>query len=439
MSNWYVYSGATGAGTGADWTNAKTTLAAAATAAAAGDDIWVASDHAESDSTAQTITFPGTSGSPNRCMSVSRAGSVPPAGADVTAGATVTTTGNVGIIINGTVYVYGITFNVGTGTTSAGISLAASAGNAQTYDTCAINIVNTGSSGNGIVAGVPTSLLRLINTTVSFGSATKTLSVSCDFYWTNKPGSTAVTGTAPTTLIYATTTSLVNIVLDGLDLSAFGSGKTLTVAGAAVNAILTNCKLAGSVTVAGSPTSVASGGTWLIGCNSTTNVERNEIYAYQGTQTTETTVVRTAGASDGTTAYSWKIVSLGNTMRIFPFETFEGVIWNTVTGSSRTLTFHCVTDNVTLTNADIWVEAKYLGASGAPVVSLVSSAPANQLTAGSNLATESGVWTTTGLTTPIQQKFSVSFTPQMVGPIRWKVRIAKPSTTIYVDPNPDLV
>jgi hypothetical protein len=60
MANVYVYSGAAGAGTGADWTNAYTTLTAALAAKAAGDDFWVAHDHAETQASALTLTSPGT-------------------------------------------------------------------------------------------------------------------------------------------------------------------------------------------------------------------------------------------------------------------------------------------------------------------------------------------------------------------------------------------
>src|SRR5437868_15183324 len=113
MANVYVDSAAAGAGTGADWTNAYTTLGAATAAKAAGDDFWVASGHAESAGSAKTITFPGTSASPNRCISVNKAGSAPPVAADILAGASITTTGANSIAINGAVYGEGITLNAG--------------------------------------------------------------------------------------------------------------------------------------------------------------------------------------------------------------------------------------------------------------------------------------------------------------------------------------
>src|SRR3990167_3028291 len=101
MANVYVRSGAAGAGTGADWGNAYTTLAAALGAKAAGDDFWVADDHAETQASALTAVAPGTSASPNRIICVDRAGSVPPVSADLRTSATISTTGNNGIALQG--------------------------------------------------------------------------------------------------------------------------------------------------------------------------------------------------------------------------------------------------------------------------------------------------------------------------------------------------
>src|SRR3990167_972428 len=93
MAHVYVDSNAVGAGTGADWANSYTTLAAALTAKAAGDNFWVSHDHAETQASAMTLTSPGTAASPCKVMCVDSAGSVPPASADLATTATITTTG----------------------------------------------------------------------------------------------------------------------------------------------------------------------------------------------------------------------------------------------------------------------------------------------------------------------------------------------------------
>src|SRR5687768_5568902 len=97
MAHVYVDSNASGAADGSSWTDAYTTLSAAATAEAAGDNFWVAQDHAETQASAMTIAFPGTAASPNTCICVNKAGSVPPVAADLATTATVTTTGANGL------------------------------------------------------------------------------------------------------------------------------------------------------------------------------------------------------------------------------------------------------------------------------------------------------------------------------------------------------
>lgn len=440
MADRYVYHGGSNTSPYDNWAKAATTLTSALSGSAAGDDFWIASDHSESTAGAVTLTFPGTSASPNRCISVNRAGSTPPVAADILAGGVVTTTGANTITVAGSAYVYGLTFNCGTGSSAASMTLANSANNNQVFDTCAFNLVNTAAGSRIVPGGSTAAACEWTNCTLSVGATQQGLNTATggSFSWNNKPGSTAITGaTLPTTLIATAGTTKNSVTFSGLDLSALGSGKTLIASQNATIRIV-NCKLGSSVTVATTPTNAPAAGTRLIGSHDTTNVRRDEIYDYKGTLTTETTIKRTAGASDGTTAYCWKVVTTANAKRTFPFETFEGAVWNT-TLSSLTLTVHTVTDNVTLTDAEIWVEVEYLGSGSTPVTTLITDANATVLTGASNQTSDSGEsWTTTGLTTPVKQKLEVTFTPAMVGPIRWRVKVAKASTTVYIDPNVDV-
>jgi hypothetical protein len=226
--------------------------------------------------------------------------------------------------------------------------------------------------------------------------------------------------------------------ISGVDLSNMGSGKTIVGQGAnAGSTVLVNCKLDAAATITPNP-SQPSHAVDVFGCNSSANVQRNERYMRAGTLTTETTIVRTAGATDGTTPYSWKIVANSDNRYDMPFKTFDGVVWNDSTGSSKTLTIHIITNNVTLTDEDIWLEVDYLGSSGTPISTRTSDTmvllgtPANQ-------TSDSGeAWTTTGLGTPLKQKLECTFTPQLKGPIRWRVCMSKTSTTVYVCPKADL-
>jgi hypothetical protein len=434
LASCYVYSGAAGAGTGADWANAYTTLTLAIAGQAAGDTYYVAHDHAESTAAAITLAFKGTGATPDRILCVNRAGTVPPVAADLLTTAQVTTTGTSNISMTGSYYMEGLIFNTGTGAGASSLSLSASG----THRLCQFKLVSTGA---GTITNQSTgiALVMLTDCTMSFSAVGQMIAPSQGgFFWTNSAATAALAGAAVPTTLFTLASSACQIVCSGLDLSAAGAGKTLIAASFRfAGTKLVNCEIGASVTVAVAPVGIGASQD-MIACNSTTNAARNERYRYQGTLTTETTIVRTGGASDGTTAYSWKIATTANNERDFPFETFEGALWNSTTGSSKTLTVHTVTDNVTLTDAEIWLEVEYLGSSATPVTTLITDANATVLTTAANQATSTEAWTTTGLATPVYQKLSVTFTPEMAGPIRWRVKVAKASTTVYICPKAEL-
>src|SRR5580765_8501680 len=91
MASYYVWSGATGTGSGATWANAYTTLTLAFASKLAGDVFYVAHDHAESTGATITLTTAGTIANPAKVICVSRSGSVPPVSADRRATAQVAT------------------------------------------------------------------------------------------------------------------------------------------------------------------------------------------------------------------------------------------------------------------------------------------------------------------------------------------------------------
>ena len=66
--------------------------------------------------------------------------------------------------------------------------------------------------------------------------------------------------------------------------------------------------------------------------------------------------------------------------------------------------------------------------------SFIRDSKTDILATGADQAASSVTWTTTGLTNPNKQALSVSFTPQMKGPVTATVYLALPSKTVYVDP-----
>jgi hypothetical protein len=185
--------------------------------------------------------------------------------------------------------------------------------------------------------------------------------------------------TIPTTLITAGNTTTV--IVEGVDLSALGSGKTLCTVAASTNEYkqFVNCKLGSSVTVAATPTT-RSASVDLVSSDSAAAIYRHERYRFEGTLTPETTIVRTSGATDGITPLAWKVVTTANSTWQFPFESFPISIWNPTTGSSVTLTVYGIWGGGAVpNNDDIWIGIEYLGDSGSPLASLVTSNKANVL------------------------------------------------------------
>ena len=241
-------------------------------------------------------------------------------------------------------------------------------------------------------------------------------------------GSVVVGASIPTTVF---TSQPPILSLEGVDLSAFGSGITLFGAGANSGVVtLKDCRLGASVTIATTPITPA-GRILVIRSDSSGTNYRQESYDYAGAQTVETTIVRTGGASDGTTAISWKLVTTANSKWMLPFEAIPIAVWNGTTGSSITVTLFGVWGGGAVpNNDDIWMDVEYLGASGNPKGSFVSASKADFLATGSPLTSDSSTWG--GSTTKF--KMSVTFTPQQIGIIYIYVKVARASSTFYIDP-----
>ena len=410
------------------WTNATTTLAAAITLSAAGDDFNVLLTHAETQASALTLTFKGTATSPNRVFSCDNTNS-PAQASDLLAGASVTTTGNSNLTLSGNdVYIYGVTFNCGTGAVAALINVSSLVG---TLEACALNKLGTAGSATAIVSNTGSGNLVLLNTPMKFGSTSDNIRFDeTTLLWRNTPNAIAGS-TYPTTLFGYAGTAPSLIQLDGVDLSALGSGNIFGTPPAGRKIQLLNCKTGSSAVIATTP-SAPGAIVDLINSDSGATGSRQERYTYQGTLTTSTTIYN--NASDGVTPISWQVVTTANSKLQAPFECFQIPKWAGVGTFANT--FVTITSaTASLTNADVWMEAEYLGTSGFPISSLTTSGVATQLTAGSGLA--SGAWGT-GARAHTYTLALPSFTTAIAGYVRFTVKVAKASLTLNIDPNVSL-
>lgn len=409
----------------------------------AGDTLYLASDHAESNTTQpKSIGTIGSLTAPIRIISVA----VPsPLGAPtaVLAGASVTYTGGAmtGCTTAGYAEIYGVNF------TAQSFEFYNTAYGRFLLHTC--NLIFTGTSTTGLSLGDGNNVegvgLDLINSTLKFSAVGQKIAAlnaiqSTQGYINWRGGSLDATGTIPTTLFTGASVGSPCIVsIQGVDLSAAGSGKNLIdLSQTGMTFRLTDCKLGSSVSITTGSAVHNQADVQVVNSDSSATNYRYYKSNAGGTEQQETTIVRSGGASDGTTTVSRKVVTtaLSDDFLYAPYQSLPIEVWNTTTSGNVTLTIALVTDNVTLTDAQAWLEAEFQGASTSPLGSWSSTRLSDPVFGTpANLTTDStSTWTTTGLTTPVKQKISITIAPRAVGLIRLYVNVAKASTTVYYDP-----
>jgi hypothetical protein len=237
--------------------------------------------------------------------------------------------------------------------------------------------------------------VTLDNTTVSFSATTQGIAVRAgSFTWKDTPS--ALLGAAvPTTLFANGNGQGINKwLLEGVDLSAAGSGKTLFADQAGSSRpTVKDCKLNASVAITATPTGPNRAEIHVLRTDSAGTNYRDEKYAYHGTQTVETTLVRTGGASNGTTSVSWKVVTTANAKWAFPFELLPISINNTATAADVVVTMEGIWDAAALPNNDeFWFDVEYLGSSSTPMGSFKTATKADGLASGTALTASTQAW-----------------------------------------------
>jgi hypothetical protein len=171
-------------------------------------------------------------------------------------------------------------------------------------------------------------------------------------------------------------------------------------------------------------------------CSSGNNVIGAFYQHYFGEIYSETTIIKTDGASDGTTGFSWKMIS-----NAYAHEDQTGAQLQSVAiggwfpdADSQTLTVDCLIDSATnLQDDEVWMEVHY-PANNTDGLGTTAHNRRAILGTPADVTTSSATWTTTGMSNPNEFKLSVTVDPGKVGPFEIRVYLAKPSTTIYVDP-----
>jgi hypothetical protein len=428
---------------------AATTLTALLAVIAAGDEVRVSHTHNEAlttDGSFYLADFKGTLANPVKIISYNFSTDTYQKGAEFSC------SGGTGahLFWYGYCYTVGVTLRTGNNNQAGSLSVGYDGG-PVVLDDCTLEVrTNGGFTGNiafgsGANGGSGQEVV-LRNTDMKFGAGSQTLNMNAGkMRW--EGGSILAGSATPADLcVFSVGAGKANpAFIEGVDFSNFSGnwdfvGETFYCSQFQLE--VRNCKLnsgwAGSLI--DSAWIKPGGSAKMHNCDAGDTNYRLMEQDWRGVVQSETTVVRTGGASDGTTPLSWKMVSNANAM--YPMAglpTPQRALWNEDTGSSKTLTVEIAHDSVgggtgsRLTDAEIALEVSYPGTSGSTKHTVVSDAKTNYLATAADQTDSSESWTTTGLTTPVKQKLAVTFTPQEKGVIMWRVVLSKPSVTVYVD------
>lgn len=454
MANIYLRSGATGAANGTSFDDAYTTMVALIAAGVTNaDTIYVASDHAESTASTVTMTFPATPGCKVLCLNATTGTPTISGTALATSASIAVGAASAAIILNGHAYFHGVKFL--SSINSSSLSLVnigyTTTANVLLFESCEFHIRN-GNSGSYISIGQiaattnDNNFISMKNCTVKFGGTSQPIQLrNARIEIVNL--SIDSSGSTPTSLFLFFQAVGSDFELHDSDLTgeSFTNIFTHQASGNASchNARVYNCKLPGSIALT-TGTHPGFGGPTIKmhNCDSADTNYRIAEEDFSGTTVSETTIVMSGGASDGTTPISYKM----STTSAAAYPTVEyrsswiASAWNDTTGSSKTATVEIVHDSQgsgtssAFLDDEIWLEISYLGTSGTPRGTLGSDEKVSLDTAAADQASSSETWTTTGLTTPVKQKLSVTFTPQEKGVILGRICMAKASATVYVNP-----
>lgn len=385
-------------------------------------------NHAETQSAALTITTSnGTALKPLQFLSVSSAAAPP---TSVSAGASISTTGASAITEGIYQYCYGFSYLAGSSSNAANLLFGGALN--CIYDTCTLQLNNTSSTST---IGFNSSSGELFSVFIScsfiFGATTQTMSnVNTIEGALLKACTFAASGSIPTTLFSPTNNKARLITLQDCDLSNIVGTLIFMSSMSAGHLRLQNCKLGSGVTItSGNFLNWNEPNVSLHNCDSTNTNYRYYYANYAAVVQQETTVVRTGGATDGTTPISWNITTSANPTLISPFISEEIAIWNSSTGSPLNAVLY-LTSNTSLDNSKVWIEIEYPGSASFPKGSIVNSR-VSLLATATALTSDGSTWGGA-----ISNKYSITlaFTPQMAGPVKMRIYIAAPSVTVYCDP-----
>ena len=329
---------------------------------------FVGDDHAESPTAQITFISRGTNAAPVDIICVSHTGSTPPVTADLATTGAISAVGGIGntLYINGALrVVYGLTLDFGSAFGPVG--QISNDNLDKNFESCKFHFTTTSAGSFGFVSAYA----RLLNCQFKFGSTGSWIATSGVIEMIG--GSLDGAGSIPTSLIHCLGGFML---LRGVDLSA-ATGALVLGGANTTDVVFENCKLNAAATLLNLNSMGYRNNTVTVIESDSAGTNYVAAYAdYTGTLTTTAPIMRTAGASNGVTGYSWKMVTTANINRgSDAFPSLPMSIWNPTGSGTVNVTAYGMAFTVAApTTGDVFMEVDYLGASGSPISSHVTSA-----------------------------------------------------------------
>ena len=417
-----------------------------------GNDFYVADNSAETSTAAVTLQI-GINGFPSRIFSIDHTASLPASAAALKVGATITSSlaGGNAILIGSTnlasAYWYGVIFVASGSFAGQPMSIVTAALTSCQFDNCSFRI---GGANAASIMGIgnATGTVDFNNCSLGFGNVGQFAQLSgVTVAWRNT--ATAIlsgsiggfTYIIPTTIVLrAANANGFSFLAEGVDFSGVGSNTLVQSTQGAGTFTFKNCKMHSGNIMASLSNGQAALVVDLVNSDSGGSIYRNERYGMYGTLLTSTGVVRSGGATDGTTSVSHNIASTTYARPHRPFNAFPLIIWNDVVGAARSLTVYGTVPGGSSQplpyNDQFWIDVEYMGDASTPIASLVSTGLPTQLTTHSQTAVADGSSWSGSANTPFS--LTATFIAQQKGYVTVYPRMGAASYSLNLDPKPVL-
>jgi hypothetical protein len=433
MATYYLDSAAAGAGTGADWTNAFTTLTAALAAATSNGDV-IKFDDGHTEEVAADTDYTFGANISIICVDKNSSDALSTQGTAAWIGNS-TTNRTIRFIGARRAYIYGMTVRTA-GSVADNMQPAISDGAHYEFENCYLWNGNT-STASGIFIGAADAQVyfRMRGGTLRFGATAQRLAIGGNVELDGVTVASA--GSAPSTFTIFNQTRVGGAYLrcTGCDLSHCGSGSLVGDATFAAGvAEFIQCILGASYVMLATQTVANRSGAevWVRDCSSGDSHGLMGHANTLGSTVSDTGIYLTAGAA----GQSWKIVTTANASYYTPYE--SPWISGYHTGTSAITPYIEILRDGSATayqDDEVWAEFMFKGTASSTRASFSRDrmtplgTPANQA-AGAG----TGSWTGEGTAWSGKLDSGSSITPAEAGDISGRIVVGEPSITVYADP-----